>query len=625
MNRRLITRMRNLTILLLSWMTFITAADYVPRTILVQREKDISNHQFSQIIQSKDYRIEKLLVPRLGIYKIYIVSDNISEEVALAHFRQNPFVRSAQLDHYVSRRQSFPDDTQFSQQWDMHNTGVNGAVEDADIDAPEAWDITTGGLTVLGDTIVVAVVDGGCDLNHNDLVSNIWTNYHEIPGNNIDDDNNGYIDDIHGWDAYDSDGSPPSNNHGTHVTGTVGAVGNNGNQVSGVNWNVKVMIVAASSSVTSVVMEGYGYALEMRSRYNETNGDSGAFVVSTNSSFGIDFADCTSGNYPLWNEMFSAMGEQGILSAAATMNNSSNVDQTGDVPTGCSSDWLITVTNTTSSDTRNSGAAYGQNSIDLGAPGTAILSTLPNNATGVLTGTSMATPHVAGAVALMHAAMNYGFAQFYRANPGEGALALKQIILDGTDLLASLENVTVSGGRLNIYNSAVMAQTFMAADSLDPNPVTDVMVDTSQIFYIHFSWTDPTTLFGGDSIPDFVIDIIRDGILQGTVNGGVEQFSDGPLAGGTLYQYNFITRLVASDRVSTPYILNVMAPGGTLIPGDATHDGQVDVTDIIRVLRFILQYDTPDEYDMATADIDYDGVLTVYDILGISDIILHGR
>ena len=241
---------------------------------------------------------------------------------------------------------------EFSSQWSKHNTGQNGGTPDADIDAPEAWDITTGGVNALGDTIVVAVVDGGMMLTHTDLVPNLWTNYNEIPGNNIDDDNNGYIDDIHGWDAYSSDGSIPSDGHGTHVGGIIGAKGNNGSMVTGVNWDVKIMAIAGSSSNTSTVLEAYGYALDQRAMYDSTNGALGAFVVATNSSFGIDFADCNSGNYILWNDMYDAMGEYGILSAAATMNNNSNVDNTGDVPTGCVSDYMIAVTNTTRNDVK---------------------------------------------------------------------------------------------------------------------------------------------------------------------------------------------------------------------------------------------------------------------------------
>ena len=337
--------------------------------------------------------VEKVLVRRLNIISIKLKNNQISPIDAIKEFRNNPFVDKAIPDTKVSRR-NIPDDMQFDQQWALHNVGQSGGTEDADIDAPEAWDIATGGITPLGDTIVVAVIDGGMLLTHGDLTPNLWTNWGEIPGNGIDDDNNGYIDDVHGWDAYSSDGSVPSDGHGTHVAGIVGAKGNNGVYVAGVNWDVKLMPIAGSSGTTSIVLEAYGYALDQRAIYDSTGGSLGAFVVATNSSFGVNNADCNSGNYSLWNDMYDALGHYGILSCGATMNNNSNVDVTGDVPTGCESDYMIAVTNTTRNDAKNSGAAYGETTIDLGAPGTQILSTYTGGGTSSLTGTSMASPHV---------------------------------------------------------------------------------------------------------------------------------------------------------------------------------------------------------------------------------------
>ncbi len=596
--------------------------DAVPRTILVQRSENITHNQFVSAIDQQEYLIDKLLVKRLGIYRIKVLNPSRTDSDALSDLKNNPWVKHAQLDHIVTPRQTFPDDVQFSQMWGLHNDGTNGSVEDADIDAPEAWDYATGGLTPLGDTIVVAVVDGGCDLDHPDLIDNIWVNRHEIPSNGIDDDNNGYIDDVNGWDAYSSDGTIPGDNHGTHVSGTIGAMGNNGYQVTGINWDVKIMSVAASSGNTSIVVEGYGYVLDQRMLYNETNGDSGAFVVSTNSSFGVNYGDCSSGSYPLWNEMYNAMGEAGILSAAATMNINANVDTQGDVPTGCDSDWLIAVTNTTSSDQKNSGAAYGATTIDLGAPGTSIMSTTNGGGTGNLTGTSMATPHVAGTVGFLHNAMSYGFSQFYRSNPGDGALAIKEMILDGTDLLTSLDGITVTGGRLNLYNSTLLVQTYMNSDSLDPNPVMNVTADTSNPFYITLNWDDPTHLFGGDPITNFVIEVSRDGTLLSSIAPGLEKYTNGPLPGNTDYSYSLVTRLTENDSTSVPVSLTVRTSGGNIIPGDATHDGNVNVLDVVRVLRFIYEYEYPNQLDMLTADVVNDGAINIFDVLAIVDIIL---
>ncbi|MFQ5454093.1 MAG: S8 family serine peptidase, partial [Candidatus Zixiibacteriota bacterium] len=415
---------------------------------------------------------KKLLSRRMNIWLFEYDYTNMKpadHESLLSQVKYNDDVLIAQFNHYVKERASFPNDQYFNNQWDMHNTGQSGGVPDADIDGPEAWDLSIGGTTAQGDEIVSAVIDGGAYLNHVDL--DFWKNINEIPNNGIDDDGNGYIDDYDGWNAYNSNGNIPSSSHGTHVSGTVGAIGNNNTGVTGVNWNVKVMPIAGSSGTESVVVEAYGYVFEMRTIYNETDGALGAFVVSTNSSFGVDYGNPD--NYPIWCAMYDSMGSVGILSAAATANININIDVAGDVPTACPSDYMIAVTNTTDDDVKNSGAAYGLTTIDLGAPGTNIYSTTPNNNYGYMTGTSMATPHVTGAVALLYAAACPGFIQGYKNDPGTYALLIKQFILDGTDLLPSLDGITVSGGRLNIFNSIVLLQAYQCGTTIEHTPLTD--------------------------------------------------------------------------------------------------------------------------------------------------------
>tara|TARA_Y100000739_G_scaffold58764_1_gene48276 strand:- start:1224 stop:2810 length:1587 start_codon:yes stop_codon:yes gene_type:complete len=524
-------------------------------------------------------------------------------------------------DTKVSRR-NIPDDAQFNQQWALQNTGQSGGTIDADIDAPEAWDLSTGGVTPLGDTIVVAIVDGGMLLTHADLIPNLWTNWGEIPGNGIDDDNNGYIDDIHGWNAYSSNGSIPSDGHGTHVAGIVGAKGNNGNYVSGVNWDVKLMALGGSSGTTSIVLEAYGYILDQRAIYDSTGGVSGAFVVATNSSFGVNNADCNSATYSLWNDMYNAMGQYGILSCGATMNNNSNVDVTGDVPTGCESDYMVSVTNTTRNDSKNSGAAYGVTTIDLGAPGTQILSTYTGGGTSSLSGTSMASPHVAGAIGFMHASMSSGLASFYRSSPDQGAIIIKQIILDGTDQLASLNGITVSGGRLNLYNSAVLSMEYLAADSLDPNPITNLTADTSVWYRVNLEWDDPTELFGGDPIPNFMIDIYKNEDFEASVWSGVESYTDDGLSANTEYNYSLITRVIDTDSTSISVSISAIPIGGNCQPGDLTEDNIVNILDVIELLRFSLGYYNPTDIDYCKADLNYDNTLDIIDVLMLMDVIL---
>ena len=448
---------------------------YDPQSILVRFHLQMTQNDIRLTLNGSGMATEKLLVRRLNIWKLKVDTTTISLSQALEMVRRWPSVVHAQPDHYVTQRNT-PNDPNFPTQWNFQNTGQSGGTVGADIDAVNAWDITTGGTTALGREIVVAVVDNGIQLNHPDLMANLWVNAGEIPGNGIDDDNNGYIDDINGWNAYDSTGSLPIASHGTHVTGTVGAVTDNGTLVAGINWQVKIMFVAGSTTITSVALTAYGYVLDQKSEYIESNGAGGAFIVATNSSFGINYGDCTTEEYALWNDMYNAMGEVGILSAAATMNLNANVDSQGDVPTSCSSPYLVTVTNTTRLDTKSSGAAYGAESIDLGAPGSSILSTDMYSNTSVKTGTSMASPHVAGAVGFLHAAASLEFEAYYEAFPAEGALALKQILLDNVDSISALANITVSGGRLNLFLPAQVIQNY--AVSYDTTHLALTIIDT---------------------------------------------------------------------------------------------------------------------------------------------------
>jgi len=610
---------RYLIIILIT--TGLIAQKYAPGNILIQSKTGVTMDELKIGLDISQYQIVKPLMKRANIYLVKVVDRSVTTERALKEISENPWVQNAQFDHYISQRQTFPDDPSFNSQWGMHNTGQSGGLEDADIDAPEAWSLTTGGANAIGDDIVVAIVDGGCMLSHTDLDDNLWVNIDEIPGNNIDDDNDGYVDDVNGWNAFNSNGNISSDGHGTHVAGIVGAEGNNGNMVAGVNWNVKLMIIEGSTGTTSIVLEAYGYVLDQRVLYNETNGAEGAFVVSTNSSFGIDFADCTSGSYPLWDEAYTAMGEAGILSAAATINANQNVDSIGDVPTGCTSDFLITVTNTTRNDQKAS-AGYGIESIDLGAPGSSILSTYSNGSTSSLSGTSMATPHVAGAIGFFHAVMTASFSQFHKENPGEGTLFLKNMILDGTDEINALENITVSGGRLNLYNTAIIVSEFMASDSLDPNPVTNFNGDGSDGIIVHLNWENPGTLFGGESIPNFENDLYRDGNLLESFSFIDSSYDDSLVLLGNLYEYTMITRLVDNDSLSVPVSILVELEGGECPIGDPNMDGVINVMDIIKTMQFILEWDEPTQDEYCAANVDFDNALTLSDLLLLSDIIM---
>lgn len=434
-------------------------AAYKSGELLVQLRSGTDIQQVTSTLKSAKLQSQKLLSARMNIWLVTFDEQQISGIAALKSVKQHPDVQNVQFNHFVTRRNTIPNDTQYTTQWALNNLGQTGGVVDADIDAPEAWDISTGGQTATGEDIVIAVIDGGVDLDHPDL--NFWKNTGEIPGNSIDDDGNGYVDDVDGWNAYQSSGNIPNDDHGTHVAGIAAAIGNNGVGVSGVNWGASVLPVAGSSGQESVVIEAYGYVLEMRQRYNESGGTAGAFIVVTNASFGVDFGDPA--DFPLWCAIYDSLGSAGILNCGATANLGINVDNQGDVPTACPSPFMIAVTNTTHTDSKNNGAAFGQINIDLGAPGTGILSTLPFNSYGSLTGTSMATPAVAGAIALMYSAASAEIIQAYHDEPAEIALQFREFLLNGVDPIPALDGITATGGRLNVNNSLQLVQLFSLA------------------------------------------------------------------------------------------------------------------------------------------------------------------
>ena len=286
----------------------------------------------------------------------YNESEGDTPSRVLASLYSDRNVIVAQLNHRVSLRENAPDDPRFNEQWDFNNTGQLGGTPNADIKALKAWDITTGGFTKDGKEIVIAVIDDGFYLNHIDLT--FWKNRHEIPNNNIDDDQNGYVDDYDGWNAAENNGNIIPFDHGTRVSGVIGARGNNFSGIAGVNWYVSLMpvqIKAEPEIDEATVLKAYAYVLKQRQLYNETKGVKGSYVVAANSSFGLDFEKPE--DHPIWCEFYNLMGKEGILNVAATMNNNSNVDITGDVPTACSSDYLITVTSTTRADELNNGSA----------------------------------------------------------------------------------------------------------------------------------------------------------------------------------------------------------------------------------------------------------------------------
>jgi len=487
-------KIKQLTLLLVlfSYTTILisqTNSRYVSGEIMVQLK---SKTDLPILLQSYKLTKEHTVSERFNIYLLKFDDKRTTNSAIISTLITNKSVINVQNNHYISLREStetLPNDSLFNDQWSLLNTGQGSGTPGADIDATLAWDITTGGVTALGDTIVVAIIDGGADLNHEDL--DFWKNKNEIPNNNIDDDGNGYVDDYDGWNAYTHSGVIPMHLHGTHVAGIAGAIGNNNIGISGVNWNVKTLPVVGDSKYESIVVEALSYIYVVREQYDQTNGAEGAFVVADNASFGVDGGDPD--DFPIWEAMYDSLGQLGILSMGATANHNWNIDSVGDVPTAFETDFMISVTNTTKRDEKYTNAGYGLTTIDLSAPGTLIKSLGLNNSYTYKSGTSMATPHVCGAAALLLSAADSAFMIEYKNNPAQGALLLKGYLLDGVEQLEDLQGVTVTGGRLNIFNSINLMLDVPLTTNIDYS-FQDLILNTSFLDTLIITNTGSDTL-----------------------------------------------------------------------------------------------------------------------------------
>lgn len=320
-----------------------------------------------------------------------------------------------------------PNDPQFGALWNLDNTGQTGGTPDADIDAPEAWDLSTG-----DPNWVVAVLDTGVDYTHPDLAANMWRNEPECAGSvGVDDDGNGFVDDCHGIDTFDDDADPMDlSGHGTHVTGILGAVGQNALGVVGVAFRVQIMacrFLGPEGGTIADAIACLDYVLLMKQR--------GVNVIATNNSWG------GGGFSQALKDAIAAQMNAGLLFVAAAGNAGSNNDFFPFYPASFFLPNLLAVAATDDRDAMAGFSQFGAHSVHLGAPGVNIWSTLPGGDWAALSGTSMATPHVTGLAVLLKA-----------QDPSRDWRALKNLILTGGDLLPTLDR-TISGRRLNAQGS----------------------------------------------------------------------------------------------------------------------------------------------------------------------------
>lgn len=345
--------------------------DFVPNRLIVrfeplppgdptaQRPQIPRQRQVRQIVRS---RIDFSRVD--GVHQVCVVDLTEGNDVrALAEqVSRLPGVRYAEPDYIVHADDIVPNDERFVEMWGLENDGTNGIQADADIDAAQAWDTTTGSSDV-----IVAIIDSGVDFLHPDLSANMWINHGESgdgrENDGIDNDDNGYVDDVYGYDFLRDDPDPSdSRGHGTHVAGTVAAVGNNGVGVTGVSWSSRIMALRFLSSTgsgpTSAAVEAIYYAI-----------DNGAHIIN-NSWGGRAFSQTL-------EDAVADADEAGVLFVAAAGNAGDNIDETPHYPASHESDNVVSVASTTSEDLLAGFSGYGEESVDLAAPGVGILSTTP--------------------------------------------------------------------------------------------------------------------------------------------------------------------------------------------------------------------------------------------------------
>lgn len=443
--------------------TVIDESSYVAETVLVKFKPGTPAIDKANIAASIGGKIERsyTLVP--GLTKVVAKGKKVLD--LIERLSKNPNIVYVEPDYIVNAEDTVPNDSEFNKLWGMTR-----------IDAPTAWDSATG-----NPEYVVAVIDTGVDYTHPDLADNMWINEAEDFGyDGVDDDNNGFVDDIHGYDFVNNDGDPYDDHyHGTHVAGTIGAVGDNAIGVVGVNWNCKIMALKFLGNdgigTTSGAIGALDYAVKMGVKLSNNSWGGGGYSQSLYES--IDAA----GNA---NHLFVAAAGNGGDDYVGDDN-----DSIPHYPSSYTNENIISVANITSSDTLSSSSNYGETSVDLAAPGSNIYSTIPERYTHYgddqpinpigyanLSGTSMATPHVTGAAALMAG-------QF----PSISAMAIKDAILNTSEPLDSLYGKTITGGLLDV--AAALA-------SIDSIPAADFTFDVTNldVFFTDASFDNDGTI-----------------------------------------------------------------------------------------------------------------------------------
>jgi len=459
----------------------------VPGELIIKFGPQITDIESSQLLQEVGLQSIKT-VDALNIKICQNLTEKTIDQVII-ECNASSEIEYAEPNYKVYALEK-PNDPDYTRLWGLNNTGQTGGANDADIDAEEAWDVQKGSRQ-----IIVGVIDTGIDYNHEDLQLNMWRNLAEVPNNNVDDDNNGYVDDYFGWDFYNQDKDPNDDNeHGTHVSGTIGAIGNNAIGVVGVNWKVSLMALKflnqQGSGSTSDAIEAIVYASDM-----------GANIL--NNSWG------GGGESQALKDAIIYAKNKGVLFIAAAGNDSKNTDLDPNYPSNYNVENVISVAASTDNDKLAGFSNYGEKTVDLAAPGEFIYSAVPNNRYASFSGTSMATPHVAGAAALIWA--NY--------LPDSDWENVKFRLFGAADYLFNLQTKNLLDGRLNV--NAALTNLPLVAVILKPSD-TD---DTANPYKIRASVIDNDSIISAKLFYQY--------------SGAVSQTDSIDLSSVALHQYEF--------------------------------------------------------------------------------------
>jgi len=397
----------------------VTTNHYVPHEVLISYSNQFAfsnhvQHGFNQVLGKNQFTMEKFRY----ISSALIHSDTLTVEELIATLSTQDGIVSVS-PNYLGHFTGATNDAYYDSLWAIENRGQNGGTPDADIDAKEAWDIAKGSKD-----IVAVVMDTGVDYTHSDLQANMW-------------DGSAFGFPHHGYDFLESDNDPmPSDDHGTHVAGIIGATGNNHEGVVGVAYGVSLMNLRIGSFYEEVKISNILHAIQfMIDKINK-----GVNIVSVNMSFG--FNTIAGDELDVFKKAIKMLQGKGVIVCAAAGNSSTNNDMKPLYPASYTFDNVITVAASNRNDTLSGFSSYGLRSVDLAAPGESILSTVRDGEYTLFDGTSMATPQVTGAIALV--------ASYF----GKESVAQRRVrILSHVDPIASLSGKVATGGRLNLYKA----------------------------------------------------------------------------------------------------------------------------------------------------------------------------